>query len=128
MPELLFNLIQSTKPCPDCVTASGLPSMSLPDWESNPLGVPGSTGRVCKGNCHCLLIPEGTDLPGLGDDLLRGDPDTDIPPITGEFPLEIKFGELSVLWRAKFGDMPGRFLKMTLEESIRILELELGII
>lgn len=127
MPALLFNLIQSTNPCPTCVDASASESMTLEQWEASSFGIPGSGNRYCEANCHCLLIPEGTELPTLGDDLLRGDPDTDIPKITDTFPLELKFEELSVKWRAKYGDMPGRFLRMDLSKLIKTLESELGI-
>ena len=127
MAENLFNLIQSTNPCQDCQEAETLDSMTMNQWETNPLGVPGSGNRRCGGSCHCLLIPDGTDLPTIGDDKLRGDKPTDIPKITSEFPLELRFEELSIQWRAEFGDMPGRFLRMDLETLIRTLESELGI-
>lgn len=126
-PEL-FNLIQSTNPCPKCVTASNLNSMTKAQWIANrAVGVPGSNKRYCKKKCHCLLIPEGTELPALGDDLLRGDKGTDIPKITDTFPLELRFEELSAQWRAKFGDMPGRFARMPLNLLIKALEKDLGI-
>ena len=127
MAELLFNLIQSTNPCPSCEDASGSDSMTLAQWEGSSFGVPGSGGRFCEDNCHCILVPDGTELPTLGTDLLRGQKGTDIPPITSEFPLELEFEELSIQWRAKFGDMPGRFLRMDLPTLIKTLESELGI-
>ena len=130
MAELLFNLIQSTKPCPDCVQASNAGSKTLEGWEVSQFGVPGSSGRVCNGNCHCLLIPEDMELeqlPDFGTDLLRGDLGSDLGKITDDWPLEIRFEELSAQWRAKFGDMPGRFLKMDLDTLIKTLESELGI-
>ena len=119
--ELLSNLIQSTNPCPDCIKASELEPMTLQDWESHPLGAPDKGKRKCKDYCLCLLITEDTELYSLDDDLLRGDKGTD------EYPLELRCGELSEMWREKFGDMPGRFLKMTVEESISVMEKELGI-
>lgn len=127
MAELLFNLIQSTNPCPDCESASSAESMTLANWGNSSFGVPGGGGRVCGGNCHCLLIPDGTELPILGDEKLRGDKDTDIQKITQPFPLELRFEELSLQWRERFGNMPGRFLRMDLETLIRTLERELGI-
>ncbi len=118
MAEVLFNLIQSTNPCPDCEDASGEDSMTLRQWEGSSFGVPGSSGRVCEGNCHCLLIPDGTELPSLGTDLLRGDKGTDIPKITSEFPLEVQFNELVLQWRNQIGDLPGRFARMSLPDII----------
>lgn len=125
-PEL-FNLIQSTNPCPSCVDASASEPMTRAQWEGSSFGVPGSSSRYCEANCHCLLIPDGTDLPTLGDDLLRGDKDTDIPPITSVFPLEIRLDDLTAQWRTRFGDMPGRFARLELPELITALEKDLGI-
>ena len=127
MAKLLFNLIQSTNPCPSCEDASGASSMTLADWEGSAFGVPGSGGRYCEDNCHCLLIPDGTELPRLGPELLRGDKGSDIPKITDPFPLEIRLDELSIQYRAEIGNIPGRYLRMTVEQAITAMELELGI-
>lgn len=126
MAQLLFNLIQSTNPCEDCEGASAEESMTLSEWEGSAFGVPGS--RICGDNCHCLLVPDGTELPTIGDDLLRGDKGTDIPKITDTFPLELKLEELSVLWRAKFGAMKSKHVKMNLQELVAELESDLGLV
>ena len=127
MPELLFNLIQSTKPCPSCKEAEGVGSMTFDQWNESNYGIPGSSSRWCGDSCHCVLVPDGTELPTLGTELLRGDPDTDIPKITDTFPLELRLEELSVLWRAKFGAMKSIHTKMGLEELVATLESDLGI-
>jgi hypothetical protein len=79
--EQLQNVVLSHNPCPDCQDANGK-VMSYDEWENSEYGLPGSSGRICEDDCHCILVPIDAlpDLSGIEERTvkLRGDEDTDI--------------------------------------------------
>jgi hypothetical protein len=92
----LTNVVLSHNPCPDCV-ACNAKSMTFEEWESSEWGLPGSSGRVCEDDCHCVLVPNEAlaDLPAIGDKVkLRGDEDADIRKIVDIGPRELSLKEL----------------------------------
>lgn len=128
MPDELFeNAICSHKPCPSCVQAAQQAPMTFEDWQSSEYGLPGSSGRFCEDDCHCLLVPAGTVTEGdLGEGALRGDPDSDIGKIVDIGPNEQSLQELMDEWNQTRGKLPPAIYKMPLEDVIPFLRKLLG--
>ena len=102
--QKLVNTVLSSRPCPDCSACDGM-SMTYDEWASSEFGLPGSSGRICGGNCHCVLVPDDMvdELSNLGDDKLRGDEETDIRRIIDIGPAESDLKELMQQWYTKTG-------------------------
>jgi hypothetical protein len=79
--ENLQNVALSHNICPDCQDANGK-VMSYEEWENSEYGLPGSSGRICEDDCHCILVPVDVlpDLGGISERAvkLRGDAGTDV--------------------------------------------------
>jgi len=57
--------VSGHKICEDCLGRAGVVD-TWGGWESR--GMPGSGWSVCRGNCYCVLVPEGMDI---DDTILR---------------------------------------------------------
>lgn len=125
--DLLINVLQSGKPCPSCVSASSEPPQSFTWWESSTWGLPGSPGRICNGNCHCVLIPVDTlekfpEIKDLNLNIkLRGDKGSDIGKVIDIFPQEKTMIDLIVRYEAQVGKLPKGFYYQTIPEAIVFL-------
>jgi hypothetical protein len=95
-------------------------SMTFDEWEGSPWGLPGSSGRICEDDCHCVLIPDEMlpEFPAIGDEVkLRGDKDTDISAIVEIGPNEAGLKELMEEWYAKGNaKLPPEIYEMDFED------------
>lgn len=66
--------------CDDCDALGRTAPQSLDSWERR-AGLPGSGQTACRGNCRCVMIPEGV----LGTDFDVIDPVLIRPILDGEF-------------------------------------------
>jgi hypothetical protein len=121
----LTNVVLSHNPCPDCVACNGK-SMTFEEWEDSEWGLPGSSGRVCEDDCHCVLVPNESlaDLPAIGEKVkLRGDEDTDIRKIVDIGPNEENLKFLMDKWKELTGGrkLPPEIYKMSFKDIEKYL-------
>jgi len=110
------NLVLSSSPCPRCIEAADLEPMTADEWRDSEYGLPGSDGRFCSENCHCLLVPNDIDVsdiePLFGKEKLRGEEDTDIRKVVEFGSAELELKELMDLWNARHGKLPAEIYKL----------------
>jgi len=126
----LTNIVLSTNPCPSCQECNGQ-SMTFDEWEGSPWGLPGSSGRLCEDDCHCILVPDEMmdELPDLGGESvkLRGDKDTDIEAIVEVGPDEAELKKLMEDWYAAGNaKLPKEIYDMNFEDIGPYLKKLLG--
>jgi len=116
---VLQNVVLSSKPCPDCAAANG-EQMTFKEWEESEFGLPGSSGRICEDDCHCILVPvdQIDGLPEIGEQIkLRGDKDSDIGSAVDIGPNEASLKEAMDEWqRLTDQKLPPEIYKMDFEE------------
>jgi len=120
----LTNITLSSNVCPKCVEARGK-SMTLAAWKASIWGLPGSSGRYCEDDCHCILVPDGKlkDFPDIGKGIkLRGDKDSGIRKIVEIGPGETKLKQYMELWNAKIGRLPKEIYTMQIVDIVPLLE------
>jgi len=125
MPELLENVNLSANTCPKCIDAAGTAPKTYAQWESSAWGLPGSSGRYCEGDCHCILFPieMKDEFPEIGKLIkLRGDIGSGIPKI-----IEIGIGERELInlmdeWNDLYGVLPKELYTMTVEDALIFLK------
>lgn len=127
MAETLYsNLIASTNPCPMCIEASEQAPMTLDEWRESEWGLPGSSGRYCEDDCHCILVPEELlpAFPALAEDgaKLRGEPGSDIRAVIDIGPNEERLKTLMETFNRKIGKLPKDIYSMPVDEVIALLE------
>ena len=118
----------SSNVCPSCEEASGQ-QMTLDEWQSSSWGVPGSSGRYCEADCHCILVPVEMlpELPVIGaQTLLRGDKDTDILAMVDIHPNEQALKDLMDEWNKLKGKLPPEIYAMPVDDILAYLQQELG--
>ena len=120
------NVLASTNPCPACVEASEQSPMTLDEWRASEWGLPGSSGRYCEDDCHCILIPEELlpEFPQLaeGGPKLRGEPGSDIRAIVEIGPNEEKLKLLMEIFNENIGKLPKDIYSLPIDEVISLLE------
>jgi hypothetical protein len=125
----LMNVILSTNPCPKCKEASASEPMTLKEWKRSEWGLPGSGGRYCKSNCHCVLVPTEL-LPELPNIMkrIRDEEAKETKPraIVDIYPNELLLKELMDEYNARFGKLPQEIYRMSLEDVISYLKKLLG--
>jgi len=92
--------------------------MTLAQWKKSKWGLPGSSGRYCEDDCHCILVPVEMipELPTIGDRVkLRGDDNTDVPKVVDLHPRELSLKELMDKWNEKYGKLPPEIYDMPVE-------------
>jgi hypothetical protein len=117
--ELLQNVICSMNPCPICEDAAGQEPMTYDDWASSEYGLPGSSGRYCEDDCHCILVPVDAmdELPEISELVrLRGEEGTEIPSVIDISPSEQGLKEVMEEWNAKYGKLPPEIYDMDVFE------------
>ena len=112
------NAILSSNPCPLCIEASEQKPMTEQEWRDSPWGLPGSSGRYCGDECHCLMVEEGVEIPEplIGKEKLRGEEGTDIRSIVDIGPTEKSLKNLKESWMAKYGRLPKEIYQMPINE------------
>jgi len=107
--ELLQNVICSMNPCPICLDAADEEPMTYDEWAGSEYGLPGSSGRYCEDDCHCILVPVDAmgELPEI-DNLvkLRGEEGTEITSIVEIGPSEQGLKEAMEEWNRLYGKLP----------------------
>ena len=119
MTELLRNVTLSSNVCPSCREAAASKDKTLAEWKRSKWGLPGSSGRYCDKDCHCILFPVDRleDFPAIGSDVrLRGDDDTDIRKTIDIHPHEEDLAALMDEWNAKYGKLPPEIYDMPIED------------
>jgi len=122
--EKLVNIVLSSNPCPTCVKARGK-VMTKTLWRRSEYGLPGSNKRICKANCHCILVPVPLldELPAIGKRIkLRGDPETDIGKTVDIHPNEERLKNLMDEYNETVGVLPTEVYEMPLDDVIPYLE------
>jgi len=125
MPQLLDNVILSLNPCPQCIDAAGAGSMTYQEWGSSSYGLPGSSGRYCEDDCHCILLPVAMkkEFPEIGKRiLLRGDKDSGIPRVVVIGEGEMELIALMERWNAEIGVLPKDIYRMTVLDALAFLK------
>ena len=125
MPDLLENIVLSVNPCPQCVDASGQSPMTYSQWDGSPWGLPGSSGRYCEDDCHCILLPieMKPKFPEIGKkSLIRGDPGSDVPKIIIIGEGEMELIALMERWNAEIGVLPKDIYRMTVLDALAFLK------
>jgi hypothetical protein len=127
--ERLSNVILSTNPCPKCKEASESEPMTLKEWRKSEWGMPGSGGRYCKSNCHCILVPVSflPELPNITKRIREeAEKEISLKAIVDIYPNELLLKELMDEYNARFGKLPQEIYKMRIEDVIAYLEKLLG--
>jgi hypothetical protein len=116
--ELYSNAVLSSNPCPMCIDAGNADPMTLEDWKASEWGLPGSSGRYCEDDCHCLLVPAGTEIPQatFGQEKLRGEEGSDIKKVVEFGSAELELKDLMESWNLKYGKLPPEIYKMPVEK------------
>lgn len=117
--EIRFiNLILSSNPCPKCLEAAAQDSMTIEEWKASEWGLPGSSGRYCEDDCHCLLVPAGVAIPEplFGKEKLRGEEKTDIKKAIEFGSAELELKELMDRWNMLYGKLPPEIYKMPVDK------------
>ena len=127
---LLRNQTTSSNVCPRCQEAAQLEPMTHKEWQASEYGLPGSSGRYCEDDCHCILLPSdwAVDLPTIppADDIkLRGDKGTDIRPVVDIGPNEELLKKLMDLYNQRLGKLPQEIYDMPIESVIPYLQKKL---
>jgi hypothetical protein len=118
------NLILSSNPCPKCIEAASQDPMTIDEWIASQWGLPGSSGRYCEDDCHCLLVPEGTDVPEplFGKEKLRGEEKADIKKVIEFGSAEIELKDLMDRWNLLYGVLPAEIYTMPVGEVAAYLK------
>ncbi|OQB57132.1 MAG: hypothetical protein BWX98_01621 [Candidatus Aminicenantes bacterium ADurb.Bin147] len=117
------NAILSSNPCPKCIEASEQEPMTIDEWKDSEYGLPGSAGRYCEDDCHCLMVPAGIEIPEplFGQEQLRGE-DPNIRKVIELGPKETSLREIIDAWhKAGRGTLPKEVHLMTYETAIAYL-------
>lgn len=92
--------------------------MTIEEWRDSEFGLPGSDGRYCGSACHCLLVPEGIEVPEplFGKEKLRGEEKTDIKKVVEFGSAELELKDLMERWNLVYGKLPAEIYKLPVDK------------